>query len=721
MLALACAALAASAAAAYGAHLAVDTLGHTTLEQTVGGPNPDDGYTNLAVQEFDPDAQHLVRDGAAESSPAIPNAQPGRESRRTSLSYFTQLSDFQLADEESPARVEFLDPGAASAWRPQEAFTPFMVDAAVRQMNAFADASPVAEGDGDRAQMDFSILTGDLADSSQRNEMTWVRDLIEGNGPTNFNSGINPDAAYKTEHPSCNMPGTDEGATPKYTGVQDRSDFPTPPGPAYYDPNVDDATGTWADWPVYPGLLDRAQSLEFTPIGADVPVYVANGNHDVLVQGNEDANASFEDIGMGCFKLTATTVPIPPPLEPDPNLLLGAGAVGMVVPPDPARRFLSKQQTKAIYAANGVDNAHGFGFVDPAELAASNDSASYYSWSPPEAPGFRFISLDTNSEGGQTAEGVGAGSANGNIDDPQFQWLRAELDAAKAADELVVLFGHHPIRSLNTEIVDEQAAPCTTTDSHPGDDPQHDLNPGCDSDPRVSVPVHLGEDPMPGDPRESLVELLDGYPHVLTYVAGHTHENRVTPFPRSDGTVWWGIETSAEIDWPTQSRLIEVMDNHDGTLSIFGTLLDQASPAEAPAAGPAEGFDADQLAAVGRTVAYNDPQVGDGSGEGAPQDQNVELLVFDPRDSDNGEDPDPGGNPGGGPPNPGGQPPHSGGKPPHSGGKPRRSGGKPRRARKCSGAKRKGKGASAVVAAKKKGKKKKACRGKKRKGKGKRR
>ena len=85
-------------------------------------------------------------------------------------------------------------------------------------------------------------------------------------------------------------------------------------------------------------------------------------------------------------------------------------------------------------------------------------------------------------------------------------------------------------------------------------------------------------------------------------------------------------------DWPHQHRLIEVMDNRDDTLSIFGTVLDQASPATAPAAGNASGFIARQLASIGRTFGFNDPQSGPPSGEGDPQlDQNVEMLVDDPR------------------------------------------------------------------------------------------
>ena len=96
--------------------------------------------------------------------------------------------------------------------------------------------------------------------------------------------------------------------------------------------------------------------------------------------------------------------------------------------------------------------------------------------------------------------------------------------------------------------------------------------------------------------------------------------------------LWWEINTSAVADWPHQHRLIEVMDNRDDTLSIFGTVLDHASPATAPGPGNASSFIARQLASIGRTFGFNDPQSGPPSGEGDPQlDQNVEMLVDDPR------------------------------------------------------------------------------------------
>ena len=669
-----------AAATATAEHLANDTQGHTTFEQTlVPVGDPEAGYTNLTLGEGED--EYIVRD--ATEHPDIPAAQSGRESRRTSLTYFSQLTDFQLADEESPARVEFVDPGPSSAWRPQEGFTAFQMEATVRQINEYADASPVAQGDGSFNAMDLSLLTGDQADNSQFNETRWVRDILEGRTePLNFNSGLDDPADYANPAAlgaSCAALLAQEGAEAgdpspagaaaaaaaegaRYTGVQDYDDYPlgAPPiSPLFYDP--DEPEGQFSDWPEYDGLMDRAQQIEFAPEGLDVPFYITNGNHDVLVQGNEDANVAFEDIATGCFKALGTVndpTTAPDMDGPDPRALLSPLEVGMLVPPDPDRRFVSKPQIKEVYGETDEgpgDDDHGFAYVDPEEEAASRGSASYYAWDPQQAPGMRFISIDTNAEGGQTAEGVAPGSSNGNIDDPQFQWLKGELKAAEERDQLVVIFGHHPVRSMNTEVRDEQAAACTTPDEH-----GHDLNPGCDLDPRPSsVPgqscIHNGTDEQnlscTDAQHESFVELIDKFPHVITYVPGHTHEHRLTPFIRNDGSTWWEVNTSAVIDYPNQSRLVEVMDNRDGTLSIFTTVVDHASPATAPADCPddptpqdpcAADFTEPELASIGRTLTYNDPD-NDFSGAGRIQDRNAELLLEDPRRSSAGGDPPAGG------------------------------------------------------------------------------
>jgi Ca2+-binding RTX toxin-like protein len=614
---------------AQAVHLEPDTQRHTTLEQILVGGAP---YATLSVAQVNED--FVLRDGATEPNSGAPVAQPGREGRRQSLAYVSQMTDFQLADEESPARVEFLDQGPSSAWRPAEAFHPFAIDASVRQLNSFAAASPVPQANGTGNAMDFALITGDQADNNQRNETVWVRELLEGGRTLNFNSGLTDPAAYSPQNlpsPTCQLFVAQEGGTAQaaqegatYTGVQDYDDYPAAPNNYFYDP--DEPAGNWAadGWPEYDGLMDRAQTLSITPEGLAVPFYITNGNHDVLVQGNEDANQAFEDIATGCTKVLGTTAT--PPAggpDPDPNTLFLPSGPPMLIPPDPQRQFVSKPQIKEVYgAAIEGDDDHGFAYVDPAEAQASNGSASYYAWNPPETPGFRFISIDTNSEGGQTAEGVAPGSSNGNIDDPQFKWLERELKAAQEAGQLIVIFGHHPVRSMNTLIVDEQAAPCTTDDAH-----GHDVNPGCDLDPRISSPVHLGQGTSPG---ETFVSLISRYQNVIAYVPGHTHENKVTGFRRSNGSVWWELNTSAVADNPQQSRLIDVMNNNDGTISIFSAVVDHASPATAPAPGPASGFDNPQLASIGRTFAFNDPQIGSPNGEGEPIDQNVELLVDHP-------------------------------------------------------------------------------------------
>ena len=595
-----------------------DTLARTTVQQRIV-PNSSPNFRQL---QLGPGEGYTVRQ-------ELGTAQPGRAAKRTSLAYFGQLSDFQLADEESPARVESVDPAGPpvdAAWRPWEALEPQIDDAMVRQINAFSAASPLANGDGSRSHMDFTIDTGDSADNQQLNETRWVRTILEG-GTLNPNSGVAP--SLTDTNPTCNaalVPLIIDGTDPsKYTGVQDYDDYVEGPNPYFYDP--DTPAGLHSDFPIYTGLMDAAQK-PFGATGLDVPSYVAFGNHDALVQGNQAANAAFETVATGCIKPFPTTVPPPGTSYADalsglsPATLLSLTPSNRIlVPPDPDRRFVSHQQYKAVFQNGAQPDGHGFDFVDAAQNAASGNSAGYYSWSP--VPKLRFIALDTTCEAG-----IAGPAADGNIDDPQFQWLKGELAKAQTAGQGVVLFSHHAIQSLTCNPPDEAAPPCSGADSHTNDGVGHDQNPGCDVDPRNSSPIHLGDD---------VTAMLHGFPNVVAWVAGHSHVNDVTPYPDGKGGGFWMIRTAAEADWPQQSRLIQIFDNHDGTLSIFGTILDHASNATAPASvsSPASP-DPSQLASIGRTLSYNDKQVGarectpNPCGEGAAKDRNVELILKSP-------------------------------------------------------------------------------------------
>ena len=588
-------------------HATGGTEGATTLEQTIEGTgDPDDGFQTLRLAEGEP---RVIREELAK-------AKPGRAQRRRSLFYLAQTTDWQLADEESPSRVEFLDIAAnppfpntvSAAWRPQEALGAYAVEQSVRQINEFAAASPVTHRGSARASMDMVLMTGDQADNQQLNETDWVVRLLEG-GPIDPNSGTDPSSCPAGQQPSGQTADPD-----LYAGVQDYDDYVE--GQQFYDPD-EPAGPKYADWPEYPGLMDRAQ-VPFDAEGLDVPSYVVLGNHDALAQGNQKAVLPFELVGVGCIK---PLVPVADLTEVadvlDPVYLSGLLGTNpnqvMLVPPDERRQYVDRAQYKARFDTGVQPDAHGFGFVESEEEEASDGAATYYAFTP--KPGIRLIALETNCDGGVTGP-----SASGNVDDPQWQWLREELQRAQKRGQLIVVYGHHPIQSLTCDIPDETPPPCTTEGQF-----GHDLDAGCDVDPRSSTPLHNGED---------LTSLFHQFPNVITYIAGHTHENTIAEFVRANGGPgdFWGIETASLVDWPPQNRLIEIMDNCDGTLSIFGTTLDSAAPATAPSAGTAaDGLTGADLGSVSRTLSYNDPQAGAGTGEGEPRDRNVELLLKDPR------------------------------------------------------------------------------------------
>jgi 3',5'-cyclic AMP phosphodiesterase CpdA len=606
----------------------------STLVQRIV-PAGDGDFRTLTTAPGEP---YQVRDGSTEGE-ALGTAKPGREQRRKSLAYFGQLTDFQLADEESPARVEFLDPdgGAfSSAWRPSEALNPYEENAIIRQMNSFVEKPPNRPGIGRRPSMDFVVNTGDIADSQQYNEVLWNRQLVEGD-VVDPNSGVDP-APSIGENPLCpeDLEIQDASDPGLYTGVQDADDWPGGQVGYFYDPDSPDAypdgpgvVEPYAEAPSYPGLMDRAQK-PFRADGLDVPSYMVFGNHDGLVQGNAWASATFNDLAQGCLKpmndaFANSGLPngplfslvVNPSLTTDqvldlyrdnPEYFIG-------VPPDPGRRLVSKKAYKNIFKAGGDPDGHGFALVDRGENAASNGSAGYYAFSLRRE--VRFISLDTTSEGGRILA-----SSEGNLDRPQFEWFERELRDATRQNQVVIVFSHHAVTSLGANVPDENAPACGS--------PAAARAPGCDADPRNSTPVKLEDD---------LLALMHEYPNAIAWVAGHSHDNRVIPYPDPDGEGgFWSIRTAAIADWPKQNRLIELFDNRDGTLSIFGTVIDHAAPVPAPAGGTAAtGLGINQLASIARTVGFNDNQSGGDEcapnrcGEGSPADRNVELLIADPR------------------------------------------------------------------------------------------
>ena len=121
-------------------------------------------------------------------------------------------------------------------------------------------------------------------------------------------------------------------------------------------------------------------------------------------------------------------------------------------------------------------------------------------------------------------------------------------------------------------------------------------------------PIRADDDPRERVLGDAVLELLLRYPNVVLWVNGHTHVNSVTAHARPAGAAapggFWEVNTASHIDFPQQARIVELADNHDGTISIFGTIVDSAAPLAVPGA-----LDTPQaLAALSRELAANDWQ-----------------------------------------------------------------------------------------------------------------
>ena len=587
---------------------AVPAQGASTLERTISVA-PGTGFRALVPA---PGERALPR------LPRGTRAVPRRALRRRSLFYFAQLSDLQLVDEASPSRKEYLTSIQDASYRAQEALTVHAGDALVRALNRHR-RSPLRTGNGRRARLGATLLTGDQTDNAQLNEWRWVLGILDG-GAVNPSSGVAG---------SCGSPSGGE----LYTGVQDWGDFPDgvsqPRLADYWDPDFGQAEGPYGGLS-YPGLMERAQ-LPFTAGGLASRWYSVAGNHEALRGGlAPGGHPAFSDaVATGCGKafpsdsfgpteLGATTQADALERLASPEVLEQLRRDSRSVPGDPARRMVGKRELRSLHRTG--DRGHGFGYTDPRELSASGGTAGYYAFSPRR--GVRLVGLDTPAEGGRSY---------GNIDDPQYRWLARELDRSSSVsldrsgrvrrdrdpNRLIVVYGHHPLTSLYNDWPDEMA-PCSGGNVA-----------GCDTDPRPSTPIHNGR----RGPR-SLKALLARHPNVVAYVAGHSHQNRVTPHFRKDRRGgFWEVVSASSIDFPGQARLLELMDNRDGTLSLFGTLVDHDAPVAPPPSGtPAASMSDSQLASLARAVAANNVVTKFGaSARGRRRDRNVELLLRDPR------------------------------------------------------------------------------------------
>ncbi|MEU5691186.1 TIGR03767 family metallophosphoesterase [Actinosynnema sp. NPDC020468] len=492
---------------------------------------------------------------------ATPGA--GREERRVAVACFVQFTDMHMVDAQSPARFEYTHPLVHnSAFRPHETLAQHTATSLVRQVGALRD------GPFTGRPIDFVITTGDNTDNHEHVELDWFFQVLNGGRVT-----------------------ADTGDLTRYEGVQDSGSttFWNPHSTAQDDYKA-------RGYPVVPGLLDAARRPFDSP-GLHVPWYCTFGNHDDSVLGALPDGVPFVNaLYTGGTKIygfdAAATARIARAFR-DPAYLADAVAVltsgtGVVrgVTPDPRRTpFTTGEFVRAhLDPRNTGPGPRGHGFTDD-----NADGVDVF-YTFPIAPGVTGISLDTTTT---------SGLANGSIGLHQYQWLEkvlrrgssryydlfGRLRTQQATDELFVLFSHHTSWTMDNTLPDA----------------------------RRPLDLRLNG--------QALVDLLTRYPNVVAWVNGHIHENKIVSHGAGE-RAFWEVNTASHIDYPQVARVLELVDNGDGTLSLFTTLIE----GDAPYSAPYDDLSPTGLASHARELSFNTPYTVPAA-LGELQDRNVELVV----------------------------------------------------------------------------------------------
>jgi metallophosphoesterase (TIGR03767 family) len=351
----------------------------------------------------------------------------------------------------------------------------------------------------------------------------------------------------------------------------------------------DPSGGDFGDYgfPRLPDLLAQAIAQPVKSVGLPAPWYAVYGNHDTLLLGTFDISPQLRALAVGAQKsytLDATASTALEGWAAGTSVLaqvlaalgLASGGPGFKeVTANPERYLFEQRDFMAEhFRTDSTPGPVGHGFT------AHNLASGETWWRADLSPRIRAFGLDTcNAVAGP----------DGAVPESQMQWLRAQLEIAQRDQVLALIFSHH-----NSLTLENRAT-----------------RPGAD-------------EKLYG--AEEFVAMLLEFPVVVGWLNGHTHLNQILAHTNARGG-FWEITTASCIDFPQQQQVVEIVDNRDGTLSLFTTVLDHASPA-----APGNSGSVADLASRSRELAANDWAETPLMRRGSPLDRNTELLLRAPFD-----------------------------------------------------------------------------------------
>jgi hypothetical protein len=261
----------------------------------------------------------------------------------------------------------------------------------------------------------------------------------------------------------------------------------------------------------------------FDPTPFPAPWLYVPGNHDVEIVGINAPSDRGREQAIGTSPISGTR----------DYRQWYAPVTRRPIPADPDRAIVDRDDIVAAVRAASAEGPHGplgHGYPATGEI----DTSMGANWTLDVIPNLlRIVAIDTSDPSG--------GSEGMLLQSFVDGWLIPELDRAVADGVLVVLASHHATRSIDV------------------------------------FPGQLGTEPMPGALSGPEIEaIVAGRAEVIAWLVGHTHDNQIHAVRGPDAAHpgYWEIMTSAIADFPSQARAIELVDNGDGTLSIFATLVD---------------------------------------------------------------------------------------------------------------------------------------------------